>query len=68
MKFNQENWNDCLKTLGFTEQKNSQFGGMVVYDDKNIPCWTYGTDDEKETLYIFLSGAAYWKMHIELNG
>ena len=63
MKHNEQNWKEVLESLGFTERKNNQFGGMVVYNDKQIPCWTYTTEDEKENLYIFLSGAVYWKVH-----
>lgn len=66
MTVNNESWNGCLESLGFTEQKNEQFGGMTVYNDKQIPCWTYTTDEEKEKLYTFLSGAVYWKVHTSL--
>lgn len=66
MKYSEKDWNECLESLGFTEQKNNQFGGMVVYNDKQIPCWTYETEEEKERLYIYLSGAVYWKIHTSL--
>ena len=42
MDMTEKNWNECLESLGFIEQKNS-FGGMVVYNNNNIPCWTYTT-------------------------
>ena len=67
MKYSENNWKECLESLGFTEQKNHQFGGMVIYDDRLIPMWTYETEEEKEKLYIFFSGAAYWKVHMMLN-
>lgn len=63
MEYNEKNWKECLNSLGFTERKNAQFGGMVVHDDKGIPCWTYETDEEKRNLYLFFSGAVYFKIH-----
>lgn len=66
MNFTEKNWNECLESLGFIEQKNS-FGGMVVYNNNNIPCWTYTTKEEKEKLYLFFSGAVYWKIHSKFN-
>ena len=66
MKHNKENWKELLESLKFTEQKNNQFGGMVVFNDKKIPCWTYETEEERETLYIYLSGALYWKIHTSI--
>ena len=66
MKYSEQNWAECLESLGFTEQKSSQFGGMTVFNDKGIPCWTYTTEEEKRDLYLFFSGAAYWKVHTML--
>lgn len=63
MNINNNDWNECLESLGFTEQKNEQFGGMVIFDDNNIPMWTYETEEEKGKLYLFFSGAVYWKIH-----
>ena len=63
MGFTEKNWKECLESLGFTEQKNNQFGGMEVYNDEGIPCWIYQTEEEKQELYIFFSGAVYWKIH-----
>lgn len=63
MKFNEENWQSVLESLNFKEQKNCSFGGMTVFNDNDIPCWTYTTKKEKEKLYIFLSGAVYWQVH-----
>ena len=63
MEFNEQNWNECLDSLGFTEGKNFSFGGMIIYDDNGIPKWTYNTEEEKERLYIFFSGAVYWQVH-----
>lgn len=63
MEFNEKNWKDCLDSLGFKEGKNISFGGMVVYDDRDVPLWTYTTEEEKEKLYIFFNGAVYWKVH-----
>ena len=60
MKFTEENWSNCLNTLGFTEQEN-EFYGKIIYNEENSPCWTYCTKEEKKQLYVFLSGAAYWK-------
>lgn len=64
-EFNEENWNDVLESLGFTEGDNLTFGGKVIYDDNDIPKWTYDNDDieYKKQLYTFLSGAVYWKIH-----
>lgn len=56
-------WKEVLESLGFTEQKNEQFSGMVIFNDKGIPSWTYETEEEKEKLYIFFNGAIYWKIH-----
>ena len=67
MKFSKENWEKCLETLQFYEQENCSFGGMVVFNDNDVPCWTYTTEEEKERLYIFLSGAVYWKIHTKFN-
>lgn len=66
-EYNEQDWKDCLESLRFTEQKNYQFGGMVIFNDKQIPIWTYETEEEKEKLYIFFSGAVYWKNHIMFN-
>lgn len=63
MKFSETDWKETLESLGFIEQENCQFGGMTVFNDKKIPCWTYTTEEEKERLYIYLSGAVYWKVH-----
>lgn len=63
MEFNEQNYKECLESLGFTEQANEQFGGFVVYDDRSRPFWTYQTEEEKQELYTFLSGAVYWKIH-----
>ena len=63
MKFTKTEWKQCLRELGFTERVNHQFGGMVVYNDKKIPQWTYETAEEQERLYIFFRGALYWKIH-----
>ena len=63
LEFNEKNWEECLEALGFTEGKNCSFGGMIVYNDDNIPIWTYTTEEEKERLYIFFSGAVYWQVH-----
>lgn len=67
MAVNKNNWNECLESLGFTEQQNTAFGGMVVYNDDGIPMWTYETEAEKEKLYAFFRGALYWKIHMELK-
>ena len=67
MKINNTNWNEVLDSLGFTEQKNCSFGGMVVYDDNGIPMWTYETEEEKYRLYHFFCGGVYWKLHMELK-
>lgn len=67
MKVNQTKWNECLESLGFTEQKNTSFGGMVVFNDDGIPMWTYETEEEKYKLYIFFRGAVYWKIHTEFK-
>ena len=67
MEYNEQNWKWCLESLGFTEQKNNQFGGMVIFNDKQIPMWTYSTEEEKEKLYIFFCGMEYWKMHTMWN-
>lgn len=67
MKVNNEEWKDILEELGFTEQENCAFGGMVVFDDRAIPQWIYETEEEKRSLYLFLKGALYWKIHTELK-
>lgn len=67
MKVNQKNWDECLESLGFVEQKNASFGGMVVFNDDGIPMWAYETEEEKERLYAFFRGAVYWKIHTELK-
>ena len=67
LAYSQENWEGCLESLGFTEGKNVSFGGMVVYDNKGIPQWTYDTEEEKKQLYIFFSGAVYWQVHTMFN-
>ena len=65
MEYNEQNWNDVLDSLGFTEGNNNSFGGKIIYDDKGMPKWTYDDDDieYKKQLYTFLSGAVYWKVH-----
>lgn len=67
LAYSQENWEGCLESLGFTEGKNLSFGGMIIYDDNGFPKWTYDTEEEKKQLYIFFSGAVYWKVHIMFN-
>ena len=52
--FSEQNWNDCLESLGFTEQKNTSFGGMVILDDNGIPVWDYDNLERKELLYFSL--------------
>lgn len=61
--FSEDNWNECLEALGFTEQRNISFGGMVIFDDKGIPVWDYDNLERKMLLYYFFSGAVYGKMH-----
>lgn len=62
-EFNETNWKETLGSLGFTESENHQFGGMVIWDDRRVPRWTYETEEEKRQLYVFLNGAVYWKVH-----
>ena len=62
LEFNEENWNGCLESLGFTEQKNPN-GGYDVYDEKGIPKFQYETEEEKKYLYYFLSGTVWWNLH-----
>ena len=57
LAYSKENWEGCLKSLGFTEGKNVSF----------IPQWTYDTEEEKKQLYIFFSGAVYWQVHTMFN-
>lgn len=66
MEYNEKNWKELLEALNFEESNNSSFGGKVIYDDKGVPKWTYNNDDEeyKKSLFHFLSGALYMKMHI----
>ena len=64
MEFNETNWKECLKALNFTEDKNTSFGGMVVYDDKGIPKFDYDSEERKRLLFIFLNGALYMKIHM----
>ena len=47
----------------FKEVKNNNFGGVMILDDKGIPQWQYDTEEEKEKLYYFFSGAVYWQVH-----
>jgi hypothetical protein len=65
LEFNETNWNECLEALGFTEGNNVSFGGKVIYDDNDIPQWTYDTNDieYKKQLFLFFSGAVYWDLH-----
>ena len=63
IKYNKQNWNECLDSLGFKEAKNNNFGGIMILDDKGIPQWQYNTEEEKEKLYYFFSGAVYWQIH-----
>jgi hypothetical protein len=63
LEFNEQNWKECLESLGFTESENVNFGGMIVYNDKGIPTFDYTSEERKRQLYIFLSGAVYWQIH-----
>jgi hypothetical protein len=62
LEYSEENFQQCLESLGFTEEKNLSFGGYICYDDKRNPLWTYD-EEQREWLYMFLSGANYWKLH-----
>jgi hypothetical protein len=68
LEYNEQNWKECLEALNFTEGKNVGFGGMVVYNDKGIPAFNYDSDERKQQLYLFLSGAVYWKLHTMQGG
>ena len=62
MEFNQQNWEEVLQALGFSEIKNPN--GANCYDvlnDRGIPIWQYDTEEKKEKMFYFFSGALYWK-------
>lgn len=63
MVYSKENWNAVLNALGFKEESNTSFGGKVLYDNEDIPRWTYNESDEqyKEHLFHFLNGALWMK-------
>ena len=65
LDYSEENWKECLETLGFSEGKNISFGGMVVFDDRGIPVWDYDNLEKKKLLYYFFSGAVYGRMHFK---
>lgn len=69
MEYNEQNWKNVLKALHFKEENNATFGGKVIYDDNDIPRWSYDNDDEeyKEKLYHFLAGAMWMRAHMEMN-
>lgn len=67
MVYSKENWYVLLNSLGFKEESNTSFGGKVLYDDEDIPRWTYDENDAqyKEHLFQFLNGALWMKWHIK---
>jgi hypothetical protein len=60
--YTEENFRQLLESLGFVEEKNYSFGGLICYDDNGNPIWTY-YEEQRIWLYMFLSGANYWKLH-----
>lgn len=68
LAYSEENWNECLECLGFTEIKNPNgFDCYDVLNDRGIPTWQYSGEEEKKLLYYFFQGAAYMKMHMMCN-
>lgn len=69
MGFSEENWDQVLSSLGFTEQRNPN--GMNCWDvhnNKGVPTWQYDSDEEQEKLYYFFSGMVYQKIVDRYSG
>jgi hypothetical protein len=64
--YNEQNWTDVLDSLGFTEQKNPN-GGMIVYNNEEVPMWRYEENETKEKLYYFFSGMVCQRMKNRFN-
>lgn len=65
MEFNEQNWHECLESLGFTVQKNPNGANCYdIYDEKGIPRWQYDTIGQQKKLYYFFCGCVYMKIHM----
>lgn len=68
LSYSEENWNEVLKSLGYTEQKNpNRIDCYDIYDENGIPKWQYSGQDEKELWYYFFAGQAAMQLHTKLN-
>lgn len=63
LSYNEQNWTDVLDSLGFEEHVNPN-GGMIVYDDRRLPMWTYESEKDKENLYYFFAGMVYYRLRM----
>lgn len=55
-------WEECLASIGFTEQKNPNGANCFdVYNEAGLPIWQYSDEDGKQRLFDFFSGISYAK-------